>query len=103
MGSTVEGILLLRLYRIFRIKEEHHAVTTKLAYIYEWIEPQAGIVTLDVITDLRRRYTRESNHRTIDALYHDIKLINMNRSNRYDTSTRRAPIVHGHEQGWKVS
>lgn len=86
------SILTLRLYRIFGIKDEDYATTTKLIYIYDWIAPRAGDVSLDVITAMREYYLRDSNAKRVDAFYNELKLVNMNTSGRYDTSSKKVPM-----------
>jgi hypothetical protein len=96
-------IILLRMYRIFNVKDETHITTQKLAYIYDWVEPRAGEVSLDVITALRKAFKRESNLRTIDAFYTEVKLINMTDSGRYDFSTKKSPrLSERYYVGWRL-
>jgi hypothetical protein len=100
--DDVSEVIVQRLFRIFRVQDEEYTVTVKLVYIYRWIEPYAGNSSFDVITDLRKLFTDDSNLQTIDKLYSTLKIITLNTCGRYDTSTTNVPMHKNlYEQGWR--
>lgn len=103
MEQIDKDIILLRLYRVFNVKEPDYITTQKLAYIYNWMEPRAGDVTIDVITALREPFRGQSNLKTVDAFYTELKLINMTTSGRYDCTTKRVPRQSiRYYTGWRM-
>lgn len=66
-------IILMRLYRIFRLDEEDYITSVKLHYIYDHIRQEAGDEVFVVITERLRDYKFREKKKRLNGFYNTLQ------------------------------